>query len=253
MKVRYVAGVSWPRSGHHLMHRLALAYFGGDFRYCLFYTSDPACCGSAPCTRLGMNFTKNHDFDLSVPILPDVPYLIQYRSLTPATISDFELYLLDGGADTKESFQEFARIRAEGWAAFMAKWVDSPVRFERLLVRYEDLVADPHRAFDAAVRFFAPGTKPDQERLARVIEGETHVAVTKQEGEKWTEKAGVRAFRKVEAFRFHDAGFFSELEAFAQEKRRSLAVAPVAEPARGVARRALDGLARSARLVGIGR
>ncbi|WP_217577100.1 hypothetical protein [Mesorhizobium sp. GbtcB19] len=235
------------------MHRLALAYFGGDFRYCLFYTSDPACCGSAPCTRRGMNFTKNHDFDLSVPILPDVPYLIQCRSLTPATISDFELYLLDGAEDTKESFQEFARIRAEGWAAFMAKWVDSPVRFERLLVRYEDLVADPHRAFGAAVRFFAPGAKPDQARLARVIEGETHVAVTKQDGEKWTEKAGVKAFRKVESFRFYDAGFFNELESVAQERRRSLAVAPQAGPARGVARRALDGLARSARLVGIGR
>lgn len=235
------------------MHRLALSYFGGEFKYCLFYPEDPACCRTFPCTQPGVNYTKNHDFDLSGPILPGLPYLIQYRSLTPATISDFELYLLDGGADTKESFQEFARIRADGWAAFMAKWVDNQTDFERLLMRYEDLVADPLHSLKAAVRFFAPGAKPDEGRLVRAIEGETHVAVTKQEGEKWTERAGVKAFRKVEAFRFYDAGFFSELEAYAAEKRRGLAVAPPAAPTMGLAKRALQRLVRSTRLVGLSR
>ncbi|BCG83147.1 hypothetical protein MesoLj113b_66890 [Mesorhizobium sp. 113-3-3] len=151
----------------------------------------------------------------------------------PATVSDFELYLLDGGADTKESFKEFALIRADGWAGFMAKWVDSRVKFERLLVEYEDFVSDPQGTLRKVIPFFAPGEKPDEKRLARIVKNETHVVVTKQGGEEWISNAGVKAFRKVEAFRFYDAGLFRELESIAQEKRRGIAKEAARRPSGG--------------------
>ena len=216
------------------MHRLALSYFGNDFNYCLFYPTDnPDCCRTFPCIRPGVKFSKNHDFDLSGRILPDVPYLVQHRSFMPATVSDFELYLLDGGADTKESFKEFALIRTDGWAGFMAKWVDSRIKFERLLVGYEDFVSDPQGTMRRVIPFFAPDETPDEGRLVQIVKNETHVAVTKQGGEEWTANAGVKAFRKVEAFRFYDAGLFRELESIAQEKRRGIAKEAARRPLGG--------------------
>lgn len=209
------------------MHRLLLSYFGTDFKYCLFYPDDPGCCSSFPCQRMGINFTKNHDFDLSGRIAPEIPYLVQYRSLMLATVSDFELYLLDGGEDTKESFQEFARIRADGWAGFMAKWVDASFSSERLLVRYEDLVSDATAILRRVIPFFSPNEVPDERRMASVIENEAYVAVTKQAGEDWKLRAGVKAFRKAEAFRFYDEEFFYELEMSAEKMRRQLNVAQI--------------------------
>lgn len=218
--IRYVAGVSWPRSGHHLMERLAQKYFGDGFKYCPFYhLGAGACCQAFPCTRSGVSFTKNHDFGLTNAILPEVPYLVQYRSLALTAISGFELFLLDGGQDTPESFHAFAREWADGWALFMAKWVDVRIPAERLSISYETLVSDPHSALRLAIPFFSPGTTPDEQRLAHVIETEYHVDVTKA-GAKWNLNAGVKAFRDPKSFRFYDSAFFSELEAYAEEKRR---------------------------------
>lgn len=228
---RYVAGVSWPRSGHHLMERLVQNYFGESFRYCFFYRDDPACCHTFPCTQAGVNFTKYHDFELSGRIVEGVPYLVQYRALTPATISDFELYLRDDGdvgEDTVESFRAFARYKADGWAAFMAKWVDAQFPTERLLVRYEDFVSDAHGVLRSAIPFFAPGEVLNEERLNHVIDTEHHVAVSKQNGVEWRLNAGVKAFRKPESFRFYDANFFRELEAYADEKRWRIGAAGAA-------------------------
>ena len=75
----YVVGISWPRSGHHMLLRLLKLYFGPSFGYCSLYGDRPEhpevpqCCRCVPCTNAGkINFSKNHDFDLS-PV-------IQYRS-----------------------------------------------------------------------------------------------------------------------------------------------------------------------------
>lgn len=230
MELRYVAGVSWPRSGHHLMERLVQNYFGESFKYCSFYHTEPsACCQTFPCTRAGVSFTKNHDFGSSGAILPDVPYLVQYRAIAPASISDFELFLLDEqGEDTADSYRAYAMERVNEWAPFMAKWVDVDIPADRLLVSYESLVADPRQALRAAIPFFSPGTVPDEERIAHVIDTEHHVNVTKA-GAEWRHNAGVKAFRDPKQFRFYDAGFFKELEAYAEEKRWQIA-ASAAKP-----------------------
>ncbi|QND55609.1 hypothetical protein [Mesorhizobium huakuii] len=107
----------------------------------------------------------------------------------------------------------------------MAKWVDAQFPTERLLVRYEDFVSDAHGVLRSAIPFFAPGEVPDEERLNHVIDTEHHVAVSKQNGVEWRLNAGVKAFRKPESFRFYDASFFRELEAYADEKRWGIGAA----------------------------
>jgi hypothetical protein len=194
-------------------------YFGEEFKYCDFYPDETPCCRTFPCTREGIHFSKNHDFDLSGRIVPGVPYLIQYRGLIPSAISDFELHLRGGGEDTKEEFRTFATTRAIGWAGFVEKWVDSKASFERLLVPYEDLVAKPDKTLRKVVSFFAPGAKPDKARIANIVATESSQNVTKS-GEEWKHNAGVKAARRVEDFRFYDPVMFAEIEAIAQRQRK---------------------------------
>ena len=89
--IRYVAGVSWPRSGHHLVQRLLQGYFGPHLSYDMFYHPELDCCRVFPCTRGRVHFSKNHDWDLSGVMSAGLPYLIQYRSAAAAAVSDFEL------------------------------------------------------------------------------------------------------------------------------------------------------------------
>jgi hypothetical protein len=81
--LRYVAGVSWPRSGHHLLVRMLKSYFGKVFEYCEFYEPQQ-CCKQFPCARRGVvHFSKNHDFDGTANRLRDVPLIIQEPSSRP--------------------------------------------------------------------------------------------------------------------------------------------------------------------------
>jgi len=60
--LRYVAGVSWPRSGHHLLQRLLQSYFP-SLLYCDFYGAETDCCKRIPCSRPKVGFSKSHDFN----------------------------------------------------------------------------------------------------------------------------------------------------------------------------------------------
>ena len=96
-----VIGVSWPRSGHHLLVRLLTLYFGETFRYCDFYGGVDNCCKTAPCTRADIHLAKSHDFDLALPQIADRKYLIQYRDFVPSVVSNFELHVRNGAPDTR--------------------------------------------------------------------------------------------------------------------------------------------------------
>ena len=57
----HVTGVSWPRSGHHLLVRMLKLYFGETFGYCDFYGGIEGCCKTVPCTRTdSVHLTKSH-------------------------------------------------------------------------------------------------------------------------------------------------------------------------------------------------
>jgi hypothetical protein len=68
-----VQGVSFPRSGHHLLVKCVKQYFGKRLGYCgnVFRGQD--------FLSDGITLQKNHDFDLILPISSDARYLIQYR------------------------------------------------------------------------------------------------------------------------------------------------------------------------------
>ncbi|QKD19787.1 hypothetical protein [Mesorhizobium sp. NZP2077] len=69
------------------------------------------------------------------------------------------------------------------------------------------------------IPFFAPEETPDEGRLAQIVKQRNPRRRHQARRRGVDPNAGVKAFRKVEAFRFYDAGLFRELESIAQEKR----------------------------------
>jgi hypothetical protein len=210
---RYVATVSYPRSGHHLLTHLLRIYFP-ELGYCLYY-HDKNCCGKFPCARPGkIQLTKNHDFDNTVPKLRRVPYIIQYRDFLPAVVSDFELYLRNGHPDTQESFIGFAKYKVEYYRRFTSKWLADD-KLEKLIIKYEDLIENGPTWLNLAVKMLAPRSEVDQSRIEFAIREVPWQEVTKT-SEIWHERSGLSFHRKVEDFRHYDAGLFEELDALSR-------------------------------------
>jgi hypothetical protein len=92
MSLRYVANISWPRSGHGLFIRILQAYLGTEFNYCEFYgSSNDICCKKFPCKKPTITMSKNHDFQLNTNLATDEPAIIQIRAFIPSIISWFEM------------------------------------------------------------------------------------------------------------------------------------------------------------------
>ncbi|SHI07370.1 hypothetical protein [Marivita hallyeonensis] len=206
----YVIGVSWPRSGHHLLARLLRLYFGPTFTYCGFY-GQAGCCGKAPCARAGeIRYSKNHDFDGTLPQDPSRRYLIQTRAFAPSVVSNFELYLREGGRDDAQSFARFASAQFAAYRAFQGKWVTSAFGRAQTVIPYEALIRDPARALSAALDAFGE-TPPDMARVQAAIarvDGEevAHRRIRPRPG------TGVHAPRDVTQFRHYDARVFGYLD-----------------------------------------
>jgi hypothetical protein len=203
-------GVSWPRSGHHLLARLLRLYCGANFTYCGFY-GQADCCGKAPCARAGpIRYSKNHDFDGSLMQDPSQRYLIQTRAFAPSVVSNFELYLRDGGRDDADSFARFASAQFTPYRAFQDKWVTSDFAKYQTVIPYEDLIRNPATALTYALSSFTD-TPPDPNRLRAVIaqvDGEevAHRHIRPRPG------TGVHAPRDVTQFRHYDATLFGYLD-----------------------------------------
>ncbi|MBI1417263.1 MAG: hypothetical protein GC146_08585 [Limimaricola sp.] len=206
----YVVGISWPRSGHHMLVRLLTAYFGPDFGYCDFYGKGD-CCRRVPCVCAGqVNLTKNHDFDLSVPQVAGQKYLVQYRDFVPSVISNFELHVLNGNPDTPLSFRRFASLQFDRYRDFAAKWLESDFAKRQLCVDYASLVADTPRVMSQVVGWLAPERPRDAERIdnaIRMIDGEK--IETRQV--RRLKNAGVHPPRQVAAFRHATPGLLDQL------------------------------------------
>lgn len=218
LRLTPVMGISWPRSGHHLLVRLLTGYFGSGFGYCEFHKAPPSlkdieqCCKQVPCAHLGrIHFTKNHDFDLTVPQIAGQPYLIQYRDFLPSVVSNFELFIRTGGEDSAESFRRFASNQFTRFLDFSEKWVTSDFARDQMLVNYADLTADPQAALARIVTLFQPDVAPDMARIAEVV---ATVDGQKVERAKTTKiaGAGVHASRDVRDFRYYAPQLFNALE-----------------------------------------
>ncbi|UWR24421.1 hypothetical protein [Sulfitobacter sp. S190] len=206
-----VIGVSWPRSGHHLLVRLLTLYFGSGFRYCDYYGGVENCCKAVPCTRPDIHLSKSHDFDLQLPQIEGRKYLIQYRNFVPSVVSNFELHVRNGGADTPESFRNFASQQFDAYRAFTNKWITSDFAANQLQIEYDQLQGDPQNGLARAAEWLHPGVPIDPARIADAVarvDGERieRGRVTPLAG------AGVHSARRIEDFRFYAAPLFATLE-----------------------------------------
>lgn len=206
----YVMGVSWPRSGHHLLARLLRLYTGPTFTYCGFY-GQTGCCGTTPCARAGqICYSKNHDFDGALPQIAGQPYLIQTRAFAPSVVSNFELYLREGGRDDGPSFARFASAQFTPYRAFQDKWVCSDFARVQTVIAYEDLIHAPTQTLVRALASFGD-TDPDPNRLQGAVaqvDGEevAHRRIRPRPG------TGVHVPRDVTQFRHYDAQLFGYLD-----------------------------------------
>lgn len=209
----YVANVSWPRSGHHLLVRLLQGVFGPLFGYCEHYVPKDApgspCCAAFPCKRAGLiHMSKQHDFDLTAVVPEGMGLVVQYRSFLPSAISGYEMTQREGGADdTMAAFRAHAEAMLPSYRGFMARWVE-PERANRVLIAYEDLVADPIRETRKVLDLYGMGElAPHLRRAAKKVKAATYVnGVEKVQAER-----GVQAERDVTAFRHYDPALFEDL------------------------------------------
>ena len=208
----HVVGISWPRSGHHLLVRLLELYFGDTFTYCDPYAKKPGCCGTIPCQKRDqVHFTKSHDFQLDVPQEKGLKYLIQYREFISSVVSNFELHVLHGGEDSMRGFQLFASAEFDRYLDFLGKWVFSDFATSQFLLDYDRLVSDPGAVLAEVANYIAPDYELSPERVEwaiSVVGGEKveRAKLIKSPG------AGVHASRDVRQFRFYDQKLFKTLE-----------------------------------------
>ena len=179
-QLRYVANISWPRSGHHMLVGLCRNYFGSDFHYCEFYNKDIDCCRKFPCARQNkIVMSKNHDHKLDILLDDASPILIQIRSFKPSVVSNYELAVKNGREDSFKSFVNFATHYQNQYKPFYKKWITSDFDNERLIVRYEDITKNPETIFSDVLRFIAPGIVVDVNRVQEAIENVNKVTVEK--------------------------------------------------------------------------
>lgn len=150
-----VESISFPRCGHKLTTELLLAYFGEEFKY-------QGVCPPPGQFSEGFHFQKNHDFDLDTPIQNDRSYLVQVRDPFDAIFSWHKLTVtLDGIPDDQQTMREIMAQKQDYWAGFVKKWVASEIP-NRVIVRYEDLLAHPHESLARLIPLFGEPADPDR-------------------------------------------------------------------------------------------
>ena len=125
---------------------------------------------------------------------------LSYAAFTGKSVDEIIDFMAhEGAANESDATQVFELLSS--WSRHAVSWVAAP---NRLLVRYEDLLADPERGFGRIIRFLgAANDKPDIERLRRAISFSNFATLSRQE-EQEGYRAGSRAGEKF--FRVGRAG-----------------------------------------------
>lgn len=171
-------------------------------------------------------FVKTHNANLAmrdVPLCtPDVTagavYIVRdprdvalsYAAYTGRSVDEIIKFMANpGAANESDGVQVFELLSS--WSEHALSWVAAP---NRLLVRYEDLLAEPARYFARIVRFLGTG-EVDQARLTRAIAFSSFGALARQEAtEGYKAGGGHEKF-----FRAGQAGQWRQLLAPAQAAR----------------------------------
>lgn len=182
-----VQGVSFPRSGHHLLVRCLQQYSGKrlGYRDNVFRRQD--------FPGDGITLQKNHDFNLLLPISPDARYLIQYRRPLEAIASWYRWEVKHGIAaehnhgwrpainrhvpiwnlyttrNNRKRWTSFLESKILFWSGFMEKWVTGNTHSASCFVDYSDLIRNPFDTISRVALFLDPETPLNAERLNRII------------------------------------------------------------------------------------
>lgn len=201
-----------------MLVRLLTLYFGPGFGYCNVYGGKPQvagidiCCGRIPCLHAGrIHLTKSHDFNLNLPQVPGQRYLIQYRDFAPSVVSNFELFVCNGGEDSAESFHDFASNEFTRYLGFLQRWVRSDFARDQLVLNYSTFLGDPLTELGRAVAFVDPDTPLDEDRLRRAI-ADVDGQEVKRGQVRTLRKAGVHPERSLSDFRYHTPHLQKSLE-----------------------------------------
>lgn len=172
-------GATIPRSGHGFLRRVLRAYFGKQIAFCVT-RKGMACCNQLPCTAAqgkAFWYQKSHDLRLKLDNTirrPWLFYLVQERHPLPQILSYSEFR-----ADQHEATgRPLRREDYVGWLAaelvyrrrFTRKWL-VPDRPDILVLRYEDLTADPAARIGALLRHMTGSV--DMATLERAVARES--------------------------------------------------------------------------------
>ena len=200
-----VQGVSFPRSGHHILVDVLSSYFGSTFQYCGFYLL----CEQRPCAGRVNHLQKNHDHELTLPIDADHDYLIQYRHPLHSITSHYEHKLRHGEfspeQDSRDTWEEFALASVGHWRSWARKWLIANTNPRAFKLAYEEIMANAPGVLARLVQFFGPSHPVDLAHLHRIIRQIT--------------RAPRRSLRQ---FRYFDPAFFRMLESNVSEELLAL-------------------------------
>jgi len=235
---RHVQGVSFPRSGHHLLVDFLQHYFACRFVYCEYYHT----CHQLPCANPANNLQKNHDFDLNLPTDGAGDYLLQYRHPLYAVTSNYFLHLsgephrgepFEAGKEPIRIWHEFAVRDVEWWKVWMRKWILGNDNPRVWTLAYEDLLHHPVEMLSAAAEYLCPSHTADRQRVEFLVE-----------------QLQVRAKHALTDFRHFDVAFFRDLEERARDEIEAVGLPLVmssdSPPPLVPQRRPVAGLARAA-------
>jgi len=205
--------VSFPRSGHHLLTRCLQSCFGSALGYC------PDVRRRRDFAKFGVNYQKNHDFDLALPVERRFRYVVQYR-YPLESIASWYRWELEWGVpaehnhaarrlfnrvvpiwrshvrrDTPKRWDEFVERRLPFWRGFVRKWLIGRERPPACHVAYKDFVARPTETVARVAAFLAPGRAPDPYLVRERIDA-----------------AAIAPRSRLEDFPHFDRGRFAALE-----------------------------------------
>jgi len=166
--MRQVLGISYPRSGHNIIHEIFSRYYQKELIYCDAFNISGAHCGcrSVPCVNTDNTFSKNHDFGLAtgsgLPIVENASYFIQYRTPVRSITSNFKVHSSKKrikydrlGFVGEKYWRHYASSKIDRWKSFVNKWViglqDSSI--DRFNCSYQTLLEAPMRTARKAIQF----------------------------------------------------------------------------------------------------
>jgi hypothetical protein len=153
--------ITFPRSGHNLLHQLLKHVLQKNFSYCEYYSH----CRQIPCVN-NAQFQKNHDFDLDLPIDKSVKYIVQYRHPyeSIASFYSFDLFHNKIENDHIDTWRNYLNEKLVYYLEFMKKWAtpNDPKQF--LHVKYSDLIHSTQATLWRVIKFSKLDKKVSKEK-----------------------------------------------------------------------------------------